>query len=155
VAKRFAFRLETVLKVRRLREQQHKRLLAAQVSERRALHRTMQGLNEQIAAGFDKARAQAARPDVDVPGLSGQRFWIAHLQNQSLALEARLSDVEQQLTSHRRDLAGAAKEVRVIENLREKAWNEHRRELQRAEMIEADEMAIGCFRRHDFGWDVG
>lgn len=147
MAKRFSFRLETVLRLRKRKEDQKKRVVAERLREISNLQDCLMSLNEQIASEIRKTRERAGHAHIDVPEMSQRRFWISHLQRSAGRTESRIRESKEQLTLDRKALAEAAKEYRVIEKLREKQFQKHGEELQRLEILEADEMAINRYLR--------
>ncbi len=151
MARRFDFRLEAVLKLRKQKEDEEKRAVAQRVREMSKLQDHLMTLNEQIAAEIRKARENAVHAHLDTSDMSKRRFWISHLQRGVLEAESRMRNLEKQLTADRTVLAEASKEYRVIETLRDKQVQEHNREQTRLETIEADEMAVSRFVRRQSG----
>lgn len=145
MAKRFQFRLETVLKVRLQKEDEKKRVVAGRIRELVRMRELLMQLNEQIAASVKDARASILQPRVDVELVSRKRFWTSHLQARVMETELQIKTLENGLADDRRTLAEAAKEVRVMEKLREQAFGRYDRELQRAETLEADELSTQRF----------
>ena len=105
----------------------------------------LMSLNEQIASELRKTRDNAVHAHIDVPDLSKRRVWISHLQRGVLDKEFRLRKMEEQLGRDRGALAAASKEHRVLDRLREKKQQEHDRQLDLAELQEADELAISRY----------
>ncbi|MCZ6654082.1 MAG: flagellar export protein FliJ [Planctomycetota bacterium] len=147
MAKRFNFRLEAVMKLRKQKEDENKRAVAQRVREMSKLQDHLMTLNEQIASEIRKARENAVHTHLDTSDLSKRRFWISHLQRGVLETEFRMRNLEKQLTADRTVLAEASKEYKVIETLRDKRLQAHNREQERLETIEADEMAVNRFVR--------
>ncbi len=147
MAKRFNFRLEAVMKLRKQKEDENKRAVAQRLREMSKLQDHLMTLNEQIASEIRRVRENAVHAHLDASDLSKRRFWISHLQRGVLEAESRMRHLEQQLTADRAVLAEASKEYKVIETLRDKRLQAHHREQERLETIEADEMAVSLFVR--------
>ena len=139
---RFNFPLETVLKLRKQKEDQQKHVVAQRLREMSTLRDKLMSLNEQIAMELRKTRDNAVHAHLDLPDLSRRRIWVSHLQRGVLEKEFRLRKMEEQLTRDRDALAAASKERRVLEKLRETRRKEYDRKLGGAELQEADELAI-------------
>ena len=135
------------MKLRKQKEDENKRAVAQRVREMTKLRDHLMTLNEQIAAEIRKARANAVHTHLDTSDLSKRRFWISHLQRGVLETEFQMRSMEKQLTADRTVLAGASKEYKVIETLRDKRLQAYRHEQERLETIEADEMAVNQFVR--------
>ncbi len=147
MAKRFNFRLEAVMKLRKQKEDENKRAVAQRVREMTTQQDHLMTLNEHIACEIRRARDNALHAHLDAPDLSKRRFWISHLQRGVLEAESRVRDLEKKLAADRTVLVAASREYRVIETLRDKRLQAHNREQERLETIEAGEMAVSLFVR--------
>ena len=139
--KRYRFRLEAVLRVRRLQEDAARGALAdATAAVARA-----EAEEGRARAWLDALRAQPA-PD-------GPAAWDAQRRVQLAAadeLSSRGSDVaharaEQQ--ARQRELAAARTRVRALERLDERRRAEHAREVARHEERAADDLVTSRYRR--------
>lgn len=141
MARRFRFRLQTLLRVRQLREREAKRKVAAQ---RAALAR-LDRLDEQTAAEI--ARQQAAlradqqQPRVDPLALQRGRAWIAYLRRTLAQRQVQRTELQQQLRELLERLRAARVQARTIEKLRERRLREHARARGRREQAASDELA--------------
>ncbi len=153
MAKRFNFRLETVLKMRKQQEQEKQRALAARLREMSTLRDHLMGLNEQIASETGKAGGHAVHAHLDVPALSKHRFWISHLQRGVLETESKMRKLEESLVEDRKALAEAAREFKIIETLRAKQRRQHDEVLKREETLETDETSLLYHARRQYGTD--
>ncbi len=140
MAKRFTFRLETLLRIRGMREREAKRKVGAKQAEIAQLDQ----LNRQTAGEI--ARRQAALLDAQRGTLAPaelvrQRAWIAHLR----ATIAQRHTARRELVAQLDQLLAEWRETRtrkrIIEKLRERRWEQHKRANNRREQAEADEVA--------------
>ncbi len=141
MAKRFEFRLQTLLDVRALREREAKRAFAAQQAEIARLDQ----LNRDTAAEIE--RQQAALLDaqqagaIDLITLQRGRAWIAHLRKTiAQRLDQRVG-MTRVLDELRGKWTAARRELRIVDKLRERRWNRYRKDRQRREQAESDELA--------------
>lgn len=141
MAKRFQFRLETVLRVRDLHEQEAKRNVGAKQAEIAQLDQLNEQTREEILGRQDDIEQQQQAETIRPADLSRGRAWISQLRH---TIAERLS-MRQQLLSELNQLQTALREARVqrrvIEKLRERRWNEHSRRTNRSEQAAADELA--------------
>ena len=142
MAKRFNFRLETVLKLRKKNEEEKQRALAERLREMSTLQDHLMGLNSQIASERRVAGSFAVHAHLDVPAMSRRRFWVSHLQRGLLETESKIRKLEESVVEERKALAEAAREFKIIETLRSKQRQEHDQVQERQETIEADEIAL-------------
>jgi flagellar FliJ protein len=139
--KRFEFRLEQVLKVKRqqerlaeLRQQQARFRLEATQAEVAAVQRQIQ----ELAAALDKG----------IQGAAEQQLWIAHYQR-SRVLGQSLTAAEDRVQRAQRELDEAdvrrkqiATEVEALLHLRQEQWHAYRQEVARAQQEHLDELGM-------------
>ncbi|MGE0480462.1 MAG: flagellar export protein FliJ [Phycisphaerae bacterium] len=139
--KRFHFRLETVLSVRRLRERQAQRKLAAQQAEIARLDQLDRQTLAEISRQQERLRAAQQSPHADPADWTRARAWIAHLRRtlgeRQVARRQMLAAVEQL----RAEWRAARVQVKIIEKLRERRWGDYVRDRDRREQAEHDELA--------------
>lgn len=141
--KRFRFRLETVLNVRRLREREAQRKLAAQQAELARLDQLDRQTLEEISREQERLRAAQQSPHSDPADWARARAWIAHLRNtlgeRQVARQQMLAVAERL----RAEWRAARLQVKIIEKLRERRWSDYVRDRDRREQAEHDELARG------------
>ncbi len=140
MAKRFVFKLETLLKLRQQREERQKRVVAERLREIARVRDELDALDRRIAEQIDAMRSEAGRLRIDVQGLARNRHWLSHLQRGRLESEGRLHALEARLAQERAVLAGASRDKKVIEKLKERQRDRYNRELDRREVNEANEL---------------
>ncbi len=141
MAKRFVFRLETLLKVRRQREEKHKRIVAERLRQITRVRDEIGTLDARIEDQIDAMRQETRRASIDVQNLARNRHWLTHLRRGRLEAEGRLHVLEAHLAQERAVLAHASKEKKVLEKLKERQLERYNKELDRREVIEADELS--------------
>lgn len=139
--RRFRFRLETVLRVRELREREAKRKVGAKLAEIAGLDQ----LNEQAAAEIckrqnDLSQSQQAE-HLDTRELSSGRAWVAFLRRSIAQRQVSKASLLSELEKLRRDLVAARTQTRILEKLRERKHETWKREGQLREQAEMDEVA--------------
>lgn len=140
MAKRFRFRFETMLKIRRQREDQHKRIVADRLRQITTVRAELRQLDQLIHEENDALRSGQAVGRIDLQQTVRRRQWVMHLHKATLDAEARLRGLEAQLAQERAALAEAAKQRRIIEKLRERQFERHQAEQQRSETVAADDL---------------
>jgi flagellar export protein FliJ len=141
MARRFAFRLATLQRVRALREREARR----QVGAKRAEIARLDALNAQAAAEIARAQAallaQQSGAALDPLWLARGRTWVAHLRQTIMLREQEkgrrlkeLAVLQDQWTAARRDL-------RILEKLRERRYAAYQRAQRIRELSEMDEVA--------------
>jgi len=150
--RRFRFRLQTLLRVRELREREAKRKFGAKRAEIARLDQLNRLTAEEIARRQETLRELQGRAVVAPQELARGRAWIAHLRRtivERLALRERLTAELKQLEDEFRQ---ARVRRRIVEKLRERRWLDYARRRGREEQAAADELAQ---QLHAFGRETG
>ena len=141
MAKRFRFRLETLLKVRTLREREAQRNVAAKRAELARLDQLDGLTTTEISRQQAALLAAQQEGGLDPVGLQRGRAWIGHLRKTITLRQIQRQTLLEQLAERQQQWREARKQMRVIEKLRERRWNEHRKDEQRRERAALDELA--------------
>lgn len=152
MAKRFIFRYETLLKVRRQREDHHKRIVAERVRQIVAARERLSALREQIAEEEAAIRAGQKPGTVDMQQIVRHRHWLGHLHRNVLETEAAIRALEERLARERAVLAEAVKQRKILDKLRERRLERHLQEEQRRDMNATDDLTTV---RYVYGREVG
>ena len=148
MAKRFQFRLEVVLKVRRQRRDHCRRRFAEQLRCVQQQERRLVDLHEQVQTESRARRSDARQAELDMSLLRSRQYYVGHLRRTIEVQDAELDRLRQELEERRATLVGASRELKVIEKLRQRQWERHCAAASRSETIEADESSVDLFRRH-------
>ncbi|MBN1345966.1 MAG: flagellar export protein FliJ [Phycisphaerae bacterium] len=147
MARRFKFRLETVLKIRKQREDAAKRVVAERLRQVAAVQDETAALQRQMdqeIAGFRQSHS-AGRIDITVT--RRHRHWLIHLDQGILMAHGRLAELHRALAGDRAILTEARKQVRILEKLEERQRERYRQELTRDEARENDEIGNALYLR--------
>jgi flagellar protein FliJ len=145
MAKRYRFRLETLLRLRQQREDEKKRIVASRLRKIRSLEQHKQVLETRIAEQTEIIRGLLVRDQMDVDELKAGRHWMIRLRRGVLEAGGALSSNRAMLAQERADLANARKETKVLERLKEKQQTAFSAELERLDRIEADDLNVTRF----------
>lgn len=141
MARRFHFRLQTLLEVRALREREAKRAFAA----RQAAIARLDELNRQTSTEIESQQAALLAGmqtgTLDLLAMQRGRAWIAHLRKTITQRLQQRAEMVASLESLRAAWTAARTQLRIVEKLRERRWARYRRDRQRREQTEADELA--------------
>jgi flagellar FliJ protein len=151
VAKRFIFRYETLLKLRRQREDHHKRIVAERVRQLVAARERLSALQGQIAEEEAAIRAGQEPGTVDMQQIIRHRHWLGRLQRQVLEAQGAIRALEDRLAQERAALAEAVKQRKILDNLRERRLERHLQEENRRETNAADDLTTV---RYVYGQEV-
>jgi len=141
MAKRFTFRFETLLRVRRQREDEWKRVVAARLREIRSVREQMAALQKQIQDELQAIRTSQSPGTLDMQQVVRHRYWLGRLHKGVLDAQGRLHYLEAQLAQERACLAEAAKQRRILGKLKERLRERHLAEQNRIDTQQADDMA--------------
>ncbi|MBN1489509.1 MAG: flagellar export protein FliJ [Phycisphaerae bacterium] len=145
MAKQFVFRLETLLKLRKQREDRQKRVVAERLRQITRTQDEIRGLEWQIVGQVSAMRDEAAQPRLDAQNLAKNRHWLSRLHRSRLEADAHLRLLEARLAQERAVLAQAARDKKVMEKLKERQRERYLQGLDRQEMIAADDLTITRF----------
>jgi flagellar protein FliJ len=140
MAKRFAFRLEPLLRLRQQREDEKKRIVAQRLREIGALEHRRQTLQVEIGRQTQIMRDVLVAETVDVDQLKMSRHWVIRLRRGVLELDAQISGQRALLAQERADLAEARKDTKVLERLKDRQRGAYLAAINRQEQAELDEM---------------
>ncbi len=141
MARRFQFRLATLLRVRELREQDAQRKVAAQCAAIARLDQLDTEAEHLIRVQQEVLLTTQRAGVLDPAQLQRGRAWVVHLRRMMAQRAAQRADLEQELKRLRDEFHAARKETRILEKLRERRLTEHTRTMAREEQMTADELA--------------
>jgi len=132
--RRFRFRLDPVLRLRRQLERSARRELAQSMAQ-------VGGLEQQVAAAAHGRMECAA--ERTQPGATGQfaRALELGLRRHEWRLQSELQQASRRLEVVRGDYVQKARDLGALKNLREQRREDWRREAQQAEQAELDDLA--------------
>ncbi len=141
MARRFVFALESLLRLRRLREEQAQRRVAEQRAELNQLaqldRETEDAIRKQQAALLDAQQNEV----LDRAGLAQGRTWIAHLQRMTALRDQHRKTILEKLQELEASWRHTRVERKAIEKLRERRQREHHDVAERREQETFDEVA--------------
>lgn len=141
MAKRFVFRLETVRRVRGLKEQEAQRAVAAQRAQIAQLEQLNAQAQRDIASQQKVLADNQAYTSVDPRELARGRSWIAHLRTSIWQREQQIAELSTKLEELLDVWREARKQLEIIEKLRERQVQSHRTQVRKAEQREMDAVA--------------
>jgi flagellar protein FliJ len=140
MAGRFAFRFETLLRLRKQREDERKRVVAARLRLIGDLMQRRNNLLTAIAEQTETLRSSLRVGEVDVDQVRWGRHWLTHLRRGVLESDAELSGHRAMLAQERATLVQARQDTEVLARLRERRLEAWSAETARREQIESDDM---------------
>lgn len=137
--RRFVFPLESLLKLRRVRETQARQSYATAAKQRKLQEKRLGELAHARLRAISRLRAaiKSDRADLLAP-LSAR---MLHIDRSIRDSHAQLAEARRIEAEMRTKLLSAARECRIVERLRDRRASAFRQEQQRANAIADDEIA--------------
>jgi flagellar FliJ protein len=142
----FNFRLERVRALRESFEDQAREELAASLSVRLKGEAMLRAASDRYADAQD-TRRQSATLELTGQDLIATQAYVERTSRMREAAELELGRRDAEVDARRTALLAAARERQVLERLKERRRDDHRRESDRVEGALLDEMAISSHRR--------
>lgn len=140
MAKRFVWRLETVLNVRRRTEEQRQQELAQAMARLNAEQAERTRVNNLLAlCRHDLKQRRTGR--LDLIDLSQINAYLGALDRQYRRTEKRISDAQQVVAKKRATLTQAVRDRQILENLKARDLQIFRKEERRRDQAIMDEVA--------------
>jgi flagellar FliJ protein len=149
MARRFVFRLNPLLKLRKARQKDQQRVVADRLRRLARCERELAELNNAQSAAVADARRVRRETIIDLQWTLQEQRWRAHLQRRARSKEIESQELQQLLAEARAELAQRKRDVKVLENLRQRRLEAYRRDMKRAEQVELDEIATRVFLKSD------
>lgn len=145
---RFAFTLQPLLDLRRRREQQAQVALAAVNQQRLNLERRLRQQQELIRSDKHALRGRLVGL-LDTDALRLQAVSAVQGMRTAQRLAVELAGVHKRLSTTRAELVEATRARRAIELLRDRRYEQWRREQSRADAATIDELATNSAARQE------
>jgi len=142
--RKFAFRLEPVLEMRRRAEEERQRVVALLERERLEVEEKLRAVQRSIEAARQEQREMlSAGGPVAVHGVRLQAGAAMAAMGRAHHLALELAGVMKRLESARGELLRAAAARKAVELLRERQLEQWRQEMGRREIADLDDIAAG------------
>lgn len=141
MARAFVFRLEALLKLRRMEEAARQRGVAEALSVVQEQRNLLVRLSQRAEVETRRLRQAMRGATLPVDEVMATRGWIGRLVREGTFVARELVRAEEALTAQRAELARAVARRKALERLREKRLAEHMQRLSRAEDALLDEIA--------------
>jgi flagellar protein FliJ len=145
MGKRYTFRLEPLLKLRRQREDEKKRAVAARLVQIGALEQRRQALLGEIRDQAQLMRTWLSGGSLELNDVRLGRHWLLRLQRGVLETEALMSTQRALLAQERAELTEARKNTKVLERLKERRRAAYLAMLNRREQADLDDLNVTRF----------
>jgi flagellar export protein FliJ len=147
VARRFQFRLETVLRLRRRAFEDKQRVVAVRLGEIAWRDNDIAALEADIRAELDRSRAVQRSARLDVSAVRAGRTHVQSLRRRIAQLRFEVVEHQPLLEGERAEMVKASVALKAIEKLKERRLARHQEDAERRENTELNEISINTFRR--------
>lgn len=138
--KKFSFKLDSLLNVRKKREELVIQELAeAQMAENR-INGQINDTRNTIALMIEESKSYL-KSSINVESLLLSRNYIEFLKRKLSELEAELEKAKQKTLKIKEKLAEAVKERKIIETLKEKQFAQYKKEYNKQDNAQMDEIS--------------
>ena len=153
-AKRFVFRLQTVLEIKIKKEEEEKKKLGELI----AWQKHEEAILAQMIAQEQQTRAmlkekQATGQWLEIDELKRISYFLKKIASDIEAQKAKLVEIARRIDEQRDALLNAVKEKKTLETLKENQYNEWLREVEEEEAKVLDELATLKYAREGYGGD--
>jgi len=139
---RFTFKLDGVLRQRKHVERQRQRQVAVAQAELTTLESELRAVEGMQAAATTDLRDNRLVGRIDLSFLAAHRRFMIATQRKGMAVVQKIAVAQQKVDTARTALADAAKGRKAIETLREKRFDEWRRDEEKKEADLLDEVGM-------------
>lgn len=136
------YEFETLLKLRKQKEDEAQRVVAARLGQIRQLEDRQQALQSRIEEHSARTVQILGAGALDVDGMRLSRHWMIRLRQGLLQAEAETRAQRAILAAERSQLAEASKHRKVLARLKERRLEQYFAEAERREQQEADEANV-------------
>ena len=143
--KKFKFKLEPLLALRRLHEDQKKRVVASLQGEINEQQRQALQMAGEVERHGKLLKERQGRGTVDLAWVAHYRSYVTHMQRAIAQRISRVARIQQDLGIARQELAEAAKQTKILEKLKEKRRTRYEHDIRRAEAAELDDIGAKMF----------
>jgi flagellar FliJ protein len=143
--RRFQFRLERFLELRKWKERERELELAKVLGECLLLEKRIQAIAEEAAASMLSAFVTGAR--IDIQGMARRELYLQRLAHERVRTQAALDEGRREMEKVRAKYLDAAKERKVLDKLKERRSEEYYARQLDEEYKSIDDMNTSGFRR--------
>jgi len=135
----FKFRMEPLIKLRKMRQEQAERELSQRLSQMMTHKRQIESLEQQIQNYYQQMRDQHTG-EIQISGLIADRRYLNHLHQIRHHQLAAMAKSSQLVDKARRQLAEAKKQTDIMQKLKERMFQRFQKEESRRETILLDDL---------------
>lgn len=146
--KKFKFRMETILKIKKQKEEEKRRIVGQLVAEKNEYERQAIEMSSALRLEGQKIKDQYQKNEVDLDEVSSYQKYVMQVHQGIQVRMFKVTEVQKKLSIARQEFAVIAKEAKVLEKLKENKLSSYQTELRRLERIEEDDIAAKVYLRN-------
>ena len=143
--KKFRFRLQSVLNLRRQQEDQKKRIVGQLLTGISLQQQQALELTDLIRQQGHILKQHFASGQIDVKQIGYYQGFVSGVQRQIAQKIATVGKIQNKLVGARAELAQSARQTKILEKLKQKKKQRFDYQLRRQESNEMDELANNAF----------
>jgi flagellar FliJ protein len=137
---RFEFSLEAVLTQRRFIERERQRALAELLGRMHEMERQLQAMDQEVKSATADLRHHHLTGNVNVAFIAGHRRFVLAVERRAGAIIQKMALLQREIDRARQLLILAARDLKVVEKLRQRRLDEWRAAVAAAEQREIDDV---------------
>jgi len=141
----FKFRMEPLLKMRKLKQEMFERELSKILGELVRCQSQLDGLESQLAMHYEQIRKQHKGGEIDISNVIADRRYLNHLHILRMSQQQIINDVTENVNQARRKLSEAKKQTDIMKKLKEHRYKKYIVELNKQEIKETDDIVNARF----------
>jgi flagellar FliJ protein len=151
---KFVFKLDAVLRHRKILEEQKQRELGEAQTEMSKMEAELRAMDDTTQGVSDDVRNNRLTGKLDMAFLAAHRRYVLAMQRKAMALAQRMAAQQVVVDAARRQLAEAAKQRKIMEKLKERQQERWKSEQSHKELEQLSEINMQLalepyFANHD------
>ncbi len=146
--KKFEFRLETVLRMKRQIEDEKKRVVGELMAQINKQQQEALDINQTIIQQGNVLKAKFQKGEVDTGWIAYYQSFVTDMRREIARKIESVTEIQKKLVLARQELANAAKETKTLEKLKERQLKEYTHHIETMEKKELDEIGTQMFMRN-------
>ncbi len=136
----FKFRMEPLLKMRKLKQELSERELAKVLAELLRHQSQLENLERQLDLHYQQIRSQHSSGQIEIESVIADRKYLNHLHSLRLNQQQMIGSVSERVKQARNRLAQAKKQTDIMKKLKEHLYGKYIAEQNKQEVKQVDDL---------------
>ena len=136
----FKFRMESLLKMRKLKQEMFERKLSKILAELMHYQNQLESIERQLSLHYDQIRSQNAEQEINIDSAIADRRYLNHLHTLRLSHRQMIGKINEDVNLARKQLAEAKKQTDIMKKLKEHMYKKFLAEMNKQEIKENDDI---------------